>query len=184
MALGHTQPPVCWVLGFGWVMKLTTHLHLVPRLRMRLAMPSLPHTSICQLYTLVSIQVLTAVSIKMTAFWDIAPCSLIEVDLHFIGACFLRHHGNLCETTWFSIPEGCNFKLYLTLPYAYIVTLFFSIYHCAFWKDEFLFATTFLLWTTVGIAWLILCMVGNMWETFFYKVNNEADYHSSFWIFW
>jgi hypothetical protein len=28
----------------------------------------------------VRFQVLTVVSVKMTAFWDTAPCSLIEVD--------------------------------------------------------------------------------------------------------
>jgi hypothetical protein len=28
-------------------------------------------------------QVLTAVSMKMTAFWDIAQCSLVEVDRRF-----------------------------------------------------------------------------------------------------
>jgi hypothetical protein len=29
---------------------------------------------------------LAAVSVKMTAFWDVAPCSLIEVDQRFRGA--------------------------------------------------------------------------------------------------
>jgi hypothetical protein len=31
----------------------------------------------------VRFQVLTAASTKMTAFWDIAPCSLVEVDRRF-----------------------------------------------------------------------------------------------------
>jgi hypothetical protein len=30
-------------------------------------------------------QVLTAASMKMTAFWDIVPCSLVEVDRRFRG---------------------------------------------------------------------------------------------------
>jgi hypothetical protein len=33
----------------------------------------------------VTFQVLTAASMKMTAFWDIAPCRLIEVDKHEIA---------------------------------------------------------------------------------------------------
>jgi hypothetical protein len=32
---------------------------------------------------------------KMTAFWDIAPCSLVEVDRHFRGAYCLHHQGDL-----------------------------------------------------------------------------------------
>jgi hypothetical protein len=35
-------------------------------------------------------QFLMAVSVKMAAFWDLAPCSLVETD----------------ETTWRYIPEG------------------------------------------------------------------------------
>jgi hypothetical protein len=28
----------------------------------------------------------------MTAFWDIAPCSLVEVDRRFTGTYCLHHH--------------------------------------------------------------------------------------------
>jgi hypothetical protein len=48
MALRPTQPPIQWVPGFfswgwsGWGVKLTTHLHLVPRSRMRGFIPLLP----------------------------------------------------------------------------------------------------------------------------------------------
>jgi hypothetical protein len=31
--------------------------------------------------------------LKITAFWDIAPCSLIEVYQHFRGAYCLHHQG-------------------------------------------------------------------------------------------
>jgi hypothetical protein len=34
---------------------------------------------------LVIFQVLATLSIKMRAFWDIGPCSLVEVDWHFRG---------------------------------------------------------------------------------------------------
>jgi hypothetical protein len=38
------------------------------------------------IFTPVKFQVLTAASMKMTAFWDIDPCSLVEVDRRFTGA--------------------------------------------------------------------------------------------------
>jgi len=50
--LGHSQPPVQWVRSFfirgkgDWDVKLTTHLHLVPRLRMPGDLHPLPHTSL------------------------------------------------------------------------------------------------------------------------------------------
>jgi len=34
-----------------------------------------------------------ATSMKMTAFWDIAPCSLVEVDRRLKGAYYLNHQG-------------------------------------------------------------------------------------------
>jgi hypothetical protein len=37
--------------------------------------------------------VLTAVSMKMTAFLDMVPCSLTEVNQHFRGAYCLHHQG-------------------------------------------------------------------------------------------
>jgi hypothetical protein len=42
----------------------------------------------------VRFQVLTMVSMKMIAFWDIAPRSLIVVDRHFRGAYCLHHQGD------------------------------------------------------------------------------------------
>jgi hypothetical protein len=30
----------------------------------------------------------------MTAFWDMNPCSVTEVDQHFKGACYLHHQGD------------------------------------------------------------------------------------------
>jgi hypothetical protein len=42
----------------------------------------------------VRFQVITAVSVKMTAFWDIAPRSLVEVNRRFRGAYCLHHQGD------------------------------------------------------------------------------------------
>jgi hypothetical protein len=38
-----------------------------------------------------SFQVLTVANMKMIAFWDIAPCSVVEVDRRFKGAHCLHH---------------------------------------------------------------------------------------------
>jgi hypothetical protein len=43
----------------------------------------------------VRLQVFTVASMKMTAFWDIGPYSLVEVDLHFRGAYCLHHEGKV-----------------------------------------------------------------------------------------
>jgi hypothetical protein len=43
---------------------------------------------------LLGFQVLTVASTKMTAFWDIAPCSLVEVDRRFSVVYCGRHRGN------------------------------------------------------------------------------------------
>jgi hypothetical protein len=37
------------------------------------------------------IQVFAVVSVKMTAFWNVAPCSLVEIDRRFRGAYCLHH---------------------------------------------------------------------------------------------
>jgi hypothetical protein len=36
-------------------------------------------------------QVLTAKCMKMTVFWDVVPCSLLEIDRRFRGAYCLHH---------------------------------------------------------------------------------------------
>jgi hypothetical protein len=44
------------------------------------------------------IQVLKAASMKMTVFWEVAPCSLAEVRRRFGGACCLYHQGD--DESW------------------------------------------------------------------------------------
>jgi hypothetical protein len=48
------------------------------------------------------LQVPTASSVKMTAVWDIAPCSLVEVDRRFGSAYCLHHKG----FEWFIEDDG------------------------------------------------------------------------------
>jgi hypothetical protein len=58
---------------------------------------------------------------KMTVFRVVAPCSLVEIELHFIGIYCLYHQHpvdetgsisetsvNFYETTWHSIPEDSH----------------------------------------------------------------------------
>jgi hypothetical protein len=42
-------------------------------------------------FILVRFDVLTVAIMKLTVFWDIAQCSLVEVDRHFRGAYCLNH---------------------------------------------------------------------------------------------
>jgi hypothetical protein len=42
----------------------------------------------------VRIQVLTAANMKTTVFWDIAPCSVVEVYRLFGGSCCLHHQSD------------------------------------------------------------------------------------------
>jgi hypothetical protein len=86
-------------------------------------------------WLLVRFQVVTAVSIKMTVFWDVAPCSLAEVYQCFRGVCccaiialMLEISGtsetsvNFYQTTWCNTPEdshphgycfpGCSYLSY------------------------------------------------------------------------
>jgi hypothetical protein len=32
--------------------------------------------------------------LKMTVFWDVAPCNLVEIYRHFTGTCCLHHQGD------------------------------------------------------------------------------------------
>jgi hypothetical protein len=59
-------------------------------------------------------------SMKMTPFWDIAPCSLVEVGRRFRGAYCLQYcpdvrrtsetSVNFNETTWPYIPNSCHLQ--------------------------------------------------------------------------
>jgi hypothetical protein len=51
----------------------------------------------------VRFQVLTAASMKVTVVWDVAPCSLVDIDLRFRGAYCLHHQGNESFTTFMII---------------------------------------------------------------------------------
>jgi hypothetical protein len=52
----------------------------------------------------VGFEVLTATSTKIAVFWNVAPCSLVDIDQHFRGA-----KDNIYETTRCNIPEDRHF---------------------------------------------------------------------------
>jgi len=65
---------------------LITHLHLVPRLRMSGAIPLLPlvpfwrslgHYLNASSTNVRGMRVHTSVTVRITVFWDVAPCSLV-----------------------------------------------------------------------------------------------------------
>jgi hypothetical protein len=41
---------------------------------------------------LVEFEVLTTTDMKTAAFWDVAPCSLVDIDQHFRGVYCHHHH--------------------------------------------------------------------------------------------
>jgi hypothetical protein len=45
-------------------------------------------------FSFVRYQVLTVASMKMTVFWDVAPCGSMEIDQRFRGAYCLNRQGN------------------------------------------------------------------------------------------
>jgi hypothetical protein len=53
---------------------------------------------------------------KMTVFWDVAPCSLAEVDRRFRGAYCLYQgdhpepSASFYQTTWRNIPEDSHLR--------------------------------------------------------------------------
>jgi hypothetical protein len=61
-------------------------------------------------YWFVRFQVLKAVSMKISSYCVIMPCSLTEVDQRFRAAYFLHHRDN--QTTWCNIAEGSHLQLF------------------------------------------------------------------------
>jgi hypothetical protein len=53
---------------------------------------------------------------KITDFWDVAPCSLVEVYRRFRGACCLHHQGDdgCIKPLYHNDFEHCSFsEIYL-----------------------------------------------------------------------
>jgi hypothetical protein len=51
------------------------------------------------------IQVLTAASMKMAVFWDVAPCGLVEIDRSFRDASSRLHGATSQKTVIFSVTD-------------------------------------------------------------------------------
>jgi hypothetical protein len=73
-------------------------------------------------YKKVRFEVLTVTSMKMTTFWDVASCSLVDTDWHCRVYCLHHRHQN----AWCNIPEdshllGINkFPAFSTMAWKYI----------------------------------------------------------------
>jgi hypothetical protein len=50
---------------------------------------------------MVRFQVLTAASMKMTVFWDVAPCSMVDTDRRFRVAYCVNHQGTALKSVIF-----------------------------------------------------------------------------------
>jgi hypothetical protein len=68
---------------------------------------------------MVRFQVRMAASMKMTVFWDVAPCSLVEMYRRIRDAYCLHHQGNelfsLYQTTRRNFPEDSHLHIHLYL---------------------------------------------------------------------
>jgi hypothetical protein len=45
-------------------------------------------------WDLVKFKVLTATRVKMTVYWDVAPCSVVDINRRFIGYYCLHDQGD------------------------------------------------------------------------------------------
>jgi hypothetical protein len=66
----------------------------------------------------VTFQGLTAAIMKITVFWDVVPCSLVEIDRRFRGTYCLHHQSNHCPSTLSApvLSKAIRTLLYVTLP--------------------------------------------------------------------
>jgi hypothetical protein len=59
----------------------------------------------------VRFQVLTAASMKFRVFWDVAPCSHVEVVRRFCGAYYLHHQSALMMEAVSTSETSVNFNV-------------------------------------------------------------------------
>jgi hypothetical protein len=76
----------------------------------------------------VRFQVLTTESMKLRAFWDIAPCSLVGVDRRFRGAYCLHHQGDESSPTPLRLHGAISQKA-LVFSYLSSLTVLISSFH-------------------------------------------------------
>jgi hypothetical protein len=60
---------------------------------------------------------------KVTVFWDVAPCSLVKIDRRFRAAYCLHHQGDR-QTTWCNIPDD---SYLLSLVFHFLI--YIKLYH-------------------------------------------------------
>jgi hypothetical protein len=78
------------------MMKLVTtsvYAHMNPMLQSFRRLGYLKGTLTDTVQTYTRFQVLTAASMRIRAFWNLAPCSLVGVDRRFRDAYYFHHQG-------------------------------------------------------------------------------------------
>jgi hypothetical protein len=93
-----------------WIQSILTAYYF--QIYFNITLHSTPRSPKCQVFRPeliihfnVKLQVLVAASMKITVFWDVGPCGLVEIDRRFRG----DYCPNLYETTTLNIPEDGNF---------------------------------------------------------------------------
>jgi hypothetical protein len=77
---------------------------------------------------LVRFQVLMVTNVKMAVFWDVSPCSLVDIDCHFRGAYCLYHQRDeyvICVKVGLDIGAGQTNPVYIISPLIVTCLLFY-----------------------------------------------------------
>jgi hypothetical protein len=56
---------------------------------------------------------------KMTVYWDVAPCSLLDIDRRFRGAYCLHQQSDKPEDRYFHTRRSDNLKSHQLLTYSF-----------------------------------------------------------------
>jgi hypothetical protein len=124
-----SSPVSSFLLGanilLGALFSNTLHSHSSPRAGISQCFPDLwAHLSLRrpvfeELNKVVRFHVLTAPSMKMTAFWDTVPCSFMELDRRLRGVYCLHHQNDGSTSTRLlrNITEGCHLDIKLDFSF-------------------------------------------------------------------
>jgi hypothetical protein len=110
-------------------------------------------------FFVVRFQVLTAASLKITAFCDIEPCSVVEVDRRFRGVyCLHQDHYLMME-------EVCISE----------TSIFLTILHCAiFQKTVILYSVLFKLFESLSKCTILFIIYTDYISRIIRYISNEG----------
>jgi hypothetical protein len=129
---------------------------------------------------------LMAVSLKMVAFWNIAPCSLVEVDWRFRSAYCCYHQGDEL------LLSNSSVKFYETAccnnTYEYdCLLLFADLLH--FNLELFIPRTLTTRWVWMFFHVLLYLRNSNSWiyvlfQSFLLSFSKKILHHCLYYLFW